>query len=235
MTTDEPTSVPAEVLILIKNPPLLKGESKEDYYCLLAALARDVRPADLAEWLWLIELLNCVWEIFRNGRFRAKLIDMNRHQALGTVILKHMPERTMGPRDLAEAVAGWNASPGRYKNYEIDPETVPAMAFSQAARSLEKIDKISERLQRRWDSILQQLEDRREMFAHRARRAADLVRNQLDMRATESVDPATPDANPPDETTIVPELPPENGAPTADDAPKEASPTEAAEAGASKS
>ena len=109
------------------------------------------------------------------------------------------------------------------------------MAFSQAARSLEKIDKISERLQRRWDSILQQLEDRREMFAHRARRAVDLVRNELDMRATESVDPATPDANPPDDTTIVPELPPENGAPTADDAPKEASPTEAAETGASNS
>ena len=152
MTTDEPPIVPAEILILIKNPPLLKGESKEDYYGLLAALARDVRPADLAEWLWLIELLNCVWEIFRNGRFRAKLIDMNRHQALGTVILKHMPERTMRPQDLAEAVAGWNASPGRFKNYEIDPETVPAMAFSQAARSLEKIDKISERRQRRWDS-----------------------------------------------------------------------------------
>ena len=95
MTTDEPAIVPAEVLILIKNPPLLKGESKEDYYGLLAALARDVRPADLAEWLWLIELLNCVWEIFRNGQFRAKLIDMNRHQALGTVILKHMPD---GPK-----------------------------------------------------------------------------------------------------------------------------------------
>ncbi len=55
------------------------------------------------------------------------------------------------------------------------------------------------------------------------------------MRVTESVDPATPDANPSDDTTIVPELPPENDAPTADDAPKEASPTEAAETGASKS
>ena len=98
MTTDEPNIVPAEILILIKNPPLLKGESKEDYYGLLAALARDVRPADLAEWLWLIELLNCVWEIFRNGRFRAKLIDMNRHQALGAVILKHMLRTDKAPR-----------------------------------------------------------------------------------------------------------------------------------------
>ena len=58
----------------------------------------------------------------------------------------------------------------------LTPTPLQALAFLHAASSLEIIDKGLERLVRRCDTIVQtSFEYRREMFAHRARRAADNV------------------------------------------------------------
>jgi len=218
--------IPSEILALIQNPPLLKGESRQDYYNLLGALVRDIGPIDLPEWLWLISLLNCVWEIFRNARFRVKLIDLNGNRALKAVIQNLVPEGSMCIPELKKAIADWNANPGRFENYEIDPETVPAMALSQLAPSLENIDKMSDRLQRRWERIQQQLDYRREMFAHRARKAADAIRNEIEVQEMKCVNPGIPEPNLCTETTIVPETPPDD-APTSDDPTKESADTPA--------
>ena len=47
--------IPAAILPLIQDPPLLKGESRQDYYNLLGALISETAPVDMVEWLWLIQ------------------------------------------------------------------------------------------------------------------------------------------------------------------------------------
>lgn len=133
--------IPPEIFPLIENPPLLKGESKQIYNDLLAALVADVAPTDIPEWLWVIQFLDCSWEIWRNRRYRAKLIDW------------HIDQMSSG----------------------YPQEAGPAMSLVRAAPKVEVIDKMLDRLQRRHDMILQQLEARREIFAYRARRAAENV------------------------------------------------------------
>ena len=182
MATHQSFKIPRAILPLIEKPPLLRGESLQDYNELLAGLVHDVMPSDIPEWLWLIQFLDCSWEIWRNRGYRAKLINWQRDQS----------------------------------SYGSPPETALAIALVKAAPKTEVVDKILERLQRRCDTILQQLEIRREVFAHRARHAAENVLNRakpslLGFGALsavpllpESTNQSTPDQTPTDEKTIVP-------------------------------
>jgi hypothetical protein len=213
--------IPTVILTLIQKPPLLKGESLQEYNDLLGQLASDVSPVDAIEWLWLIQFTDCTWEIFRDRRFRAILIDLQGNQALGAVILKTVPAGNMSATEYNRQCALWRENPDYFAKRGIDPHSVPATARIQVAAKLELIDKSLERLQRRCDTILQQLEYRREVFAHRARHVVDKVlKVEHVVEAPTIVPPEAPLAiEPPaqaradespsaaDEVTIAPTLP----------------------------
>jgi len=176
MTTDVKQNIPAQILAQINNPPLLKGESASDYYDMFGGVASDIEPGDMVEWLWTVQFVDCVWEILRFRRYRAMLIDLGRDQGLRGVIqkvsnyreLRHVPDYE---------VEQWKKDPTKFGQHEIDPNCVPAVALLLSTGDLETIDKILGRAERRSDTILQQLEYRREMFAHRARRVAENLLN----------------------------------------------------------
>jgi DNA-binding FrmR family transcriptional regulator len=109
----------------------------------------------------------------RLRRFKSVLIDLQQKQAFQGVILKMAPNRTYTPAGLAQAEALWLADPTHFAKHDIDPLSVPATAVVQIRKNLEALNKMLERAERRCDTIMQQLEYRREVFAHRARRAAD--------------------------------------------------------------
>jgi hypothetical protein len=238
MSTFKNAAIPPEVLALINNPPLLKGESSQAYYDLLSVLVSDVAPVDIVEWLWLIQFNDCTWEIFRNRRFRAILIDLQRNKALGSVILKTSPSGTMNAIQYNQALVRWKEDPNQFNKHGIDPQSVSAMAFVQAAALLEHCDKSLERLYRRCDSILQQLEYRREVFAHRARRVADNVLKPENVEAPkiapaakplslEPSDRARPDQSSvaPNEIPIVPTSSESDMAPSDESSPEASQPT----------
>jgi hypothetical protein len=200
MSTFKIAGIPPEILALINNPPLLKGESSQEYYDLLSVLVSNIAPADIVEWLWLIQFNDCTWEIFRNRRFRTFVIDLQRGPALQGLILKMAPSGSMLPTEFNKLVARWTENPEYFSKHGIVPQSVLATAFVQAAARLELIDKSLERLHRRCDTILQQLEYRREVFAHRARRAADKVLKAENVEAPNIVPAAAPLAiEPPDQ------------------------------------
>ena len=66
--------------------------------------------------------------------------------------------------------------PANFAKHGIDPLSVPAMAAVQLQDELEALYKRLQQAERRCDAIMQQLEYRREVFAHRARRAAEELR-----------------------------------------------------------
>lgn len=199
MTIVKAAAVPAEILALIQDPPLLKGESLREYFSLFSALVSDVAPTDIVEWLWLVQFSDCTWEIFRNRRFRALIVDLQRGAAYGALILKASPSGTMHPAEYNRRVARCKENPDYLSEFGIDPGVVPATALVQVAVKLELIDKGLERLYRRCDSILHQLEYRREVFAHRARCAANRILKEEIVEAPKIVPDAAPLAiEPPD-------------------------------------
>jgi len=162
--------LPPAILPLIENPPLLKGESQQEYYDLFGALVSETAPVDTVEWLWLIQFTDCSWEIIRNRRLRAFLIDLQRTKDLNAI-------RSVHYDDSEKYLANWKPDPDFVMRYGTDVRSMVATAFVKVADKLELIDKKLERLQRRSDKIIEHLEYRRELFAHRARQAAAKVGN----------------------------------------------------------
>ena len=64
-------AVPADIRALLGEPPLLATEGPNDYDALLNALAREVRPCDIVEWLWVKDIADLTWEILRYRRIKA--------------------------------------------------------------------------------------------------------------------------------------------------------------------
>ena len=160
-------SFPPSIQPLIDNAPLLKGESSQAYNDLFAALARDVVPRDIIEWLWVAEFMECCWEIWRIRGYRAKLVNS-------------------------------------LMNYQPNDEAGPASALFRSAPKIEALDKMLVRAQLRADKVLVQLEGRREVFASRARHAAEIaLREAIPMLPSPPTMPLLP--------TSTSDSPPDNG------------------------
>jgi hypothetical protein len=212
----ESCAIPAPILALMQKPPLLKGESVQQYNELLGELVSQVAPVDIVEWLWVLNFLDSAWDVLRIRRFKAVLIDLQYIPALRAVLVNRCAiNEKYTPVGLAKAEALWLADPTLFAKNGIDPLSVPATAAIQIRKSLEALDKRMERAERRCDSIMQQLEYRREVFAHRARRAADNILNAQtaqipSLPSSETapplapIDQTTPNQIPADEVAMAP-------------------------------
>jgi hypothetical protein len=56
-------------------PPILKGESREQYDLLLERLYADLKPTDIIEESWLHDLAYWIWELRRWRRMRVCLVE----------------------------------------------------------------------------------------------------------------------------------------------------------------
>jgi hypothetical protein len=153
--------VPSDILGLIAKPPLLKGESKDEYFDLLAGIIEDLSVRDRPEFFWAIRYADCHWEIIRLGRMRALVVDHWRERGRSSLVRDRVPE----------AFSDIDQHLDQLYPDGVDPEIVSARGMIMAADhgQLAYFDKTIDRLQGRCDSILQLFEGRREIFTHRER------------------------------------------------------------------
>jgi len=69
------THLPAKIRALLGKPPLLANEDPSDYDALLNELAREVKPKDIIEWLWVKDVADLTWEIMRLRRIEAAYVN----------------------------------------------------------------------------------------------------------------------------------------------------------------
>jgi hypothetical protein len=193
MTTLNDLEMPVGLKILVRNPPLLNGESKEDYYALLAEMIDGMDPSDPPEFIWVINFTNWNWEVARNANARTVLINEKIWPALSEL-------RKTYPRQLGDLDGRWLIQNFRTElpKHGINPDIVNSSAVVLASSQLKYIDNTIDALQRRCDTILQLLEGRRDVFAARARQnAADIRERKLHLARMEALSrkpdaPATP-------------------------------------------
>lgn len=97
MTTSE-TTLPAsyhsneltipERLRPFAEPPLIAGESREDYVLLRQLLIEDIQPRSNIEWLWLFDLAELSWEMLRYRKLKVRAIEMHRVKAIEALLLQ---------------------------------------------------------------------------------------------------------------------------------------------------
>jgi hypothetical protein len=84
----------AETLTILGKPPLLENENPRAYEALMAGLIADLRPTNTIECIWIKDVADQTWDIWRNRRLKAayltlgalcsdQLTDVDQKQALG--------------------------------------------------------------------------------------------------------------------------------------------------------
>ena len=73
-TTAAGSSQPPATLAFLGAPPLVEGERVEAYDELLARISGALQPADILEDIWIRDIVDLVWEVFRLRRLKAHLM-----------------------------------------------------------------------------------------------------------------------------------------------------------------
>jgi hypothetical protein len=81
-TTSYEFTVPSEIAVLFKKPPVLISENPSEYEAVFASLVNAIRPNNAFEWLLFKDLVDLSWEIRRSGSCKAAIINMKWKEAL---------------------------------------------------------------------------------------------------------------------------------------------------------
>ena len=165
---------------------IIEGEDPERYEQLLARVAEAIGPIDFIDWLLVKDVVAHSWEIQRSRRHRETVIRMGRLKAMHEILDQAMPipsaefvfaraseirglaaEWLSGNSNAAERVSGILHGSG------FSIEDVAVHAITVMAVELGRIDLQVERNESRRDSLLQQIERRREGWAKRVQRATE--------------------------------------------------------------
>ncbi len=153
--------IPADIIALIKNPPLLEGESKEEFFAFLAGLFEDHGGSNRIRFLGLIRYAHCYWPIPRLELARARIIGHWQPKASIALIRDHHPEAYKNFDELLKQ---------QYPN-GVDSALLNARAILLAneKKHLAYLDQELERRSRECEKILQSLAFANAVFAPRRR------------------------------------------------------------------
>jgi hypothetical protein len=152
-------------------PPLIAGEDAAGYDELLARIAGTLQPADMLEQIWVRDVVDLVWEIFRLRRLKSALLSEAAYEGLKRVL----GDRLDGYYELSKR---WvRRDPAAIKAVDqalaaagLTMEAVRARTLALRIDEVERIDRMTMVAEGRRDSILRELERHRASFAQRLRR-----------------------------------------------------------------
>ena len=185
------TLVPAEIRDMLGKPPLLATEDPNQYDALLTELAREVRPSDFIEWLWVKDIADLTWDIIRyrcikasyiDGRFRSALV-----QQLNLALERGKRAALSFDRDrlldkankLAnDFIANANTKEKRdkwLKAHGVNAESITATSFDAAVDKLEAIERMLASVEYRRNNALHEIERRRNALGRALRQTSDRI------------------------------------------------------------
>ena len=148
--------------------PLIAGENADDYNDLFRQLTGTLQPCDPIEAIWVRDVVDLVWEVFRLRRLKAYLIRSGAYQGLAQVLKPLVKWETheelarawsTGEAEAVETVRNALASAGH------TVETVMAHTISARIEIIERMDRMTAMAEARRDNILHQLEQRQAALA----------------------------------------------------------------------
>jgi hypothetical protein len=156
-------------------PPLIEGESAADYDALLARIANALQPADVLEEIWIRDVVDLSWEVFRLRRLKAQLMAANAHQGMAE-LLKPLFANETEAREVAKKWAArdddaMHRVARAMEKAGFTMEQVAAQTFDTNLFGLERIDRLLVSAEARRAAALQELDRHRANFALRLRGA----------------------------------------------------------------
>jgi hypothetical protein len=158
------SSNPSDPAAGLAPAPLITGEDAATYNGLLARLTGTLKPSDALEDIWVRDVVDLVWEVFRLRRLKAHLMRASAYEGLAQVLKPLVKWETHD--DLAQQWhAGEEEAVATVKRVLTSAglTTDAVMAHTLAARinDVERIDRMMMAAEMRRDNILREFERRR--------------------------------------------------------------------------
>jgi hypothetical protein len=187
VTATQPHKIPAEIVKLLGQPALWRGESRNQYDAMLLGLARSVGAHDIVDWVSVNDVTYHVWDGRRLQSIKAALILAKQIEVVeGLLKSTYDPE---GPRGVVYYISGAKNDARRWATdsefgREIDDRlaarghdsaSILARAYSLCATELQALDKaIADRELRRM-ATLREIYRRDEFLARRLGQASQQI------------------------------------------------------------
>ncbi|MET4040274.1 hypothetical protein ABIC03_001959 [Bradyrhizobium sp. RT6a] len=173
--------------VSILESSLLITESKDAFASLQRELAREIRPKNVIEKIFLADIAACAWEMMRLRRCKDHIVNLAYGAAISEVL-----ERLLGPPETpAECDArtalerNWFSQPDarrqlakRLADFQLDEGVIEAAAISSQADQLEMLDRMITAQQVRLHRALGAISSYREAFAKQVRSAVEHATEQ---------------------------------------------------------
>jgi hypothetical protein len=137
-------------------PPLIPGESAEDYEQLVSAVTNTMKPVDFMETIWTRDIVDLQWDIIRFRRIKA---DLTTHRYKGS---KDYLNTVGGPAEFKTILAG-----------ALRGDIASIVAVN--VKVLERIDRMVMTMEARRNAAYREAERHRIGLGERLRRAAEQV------------------------------------------------------------
>jgi hypothetical protein len=182
---DSECRIPGEIEGLLKNPPLWRGERREEYLALLLAIGKSARAKDVVDWLSTNEVTYQVWDILRLKRIEAAT--MLSHQV---VVVEELLKLTYDKPDAySEALYAVSDARNEARRWATDVEfgkklderlaargydsaSILAKAYARCAGELQMIEKSIANREVRRMAALQEIARRDNFLAKRLERTS---------------------------------------------------------------
>lgn len=178
--------IPEHIRRLIGEPPLLKGESVDDYNALLEQLVVDANPRDFTSWLLIAERAQKLWEYARLQRLGRALVDEEFNVAAKDVLgdLKRLSDKVFTPKQKergASSVAigllrgdaeDTAAITQQLANWGLSVDTLHALAMKRCQKQYLTLRDMSDRVRSQLRLIERDRERHRYALTERAPPAA---------------------------------------------------------------
>jgi hypothetical protein len=159
-------------------PGLLMGEDAHGYEDLLAQVRRALAPRDVMEEMWIRDLVDLAWDVFRLRRMKANLLRVRAKDAVWNVL----GPLVRNAHDLAEK---WHARDqaavtqveAALKRAGLSMDTVMAAALREEIDRVAQIEAMIAHAEVRRGTALCEIERYRAIFAAKLRQAIAQVEN----------------------------------------------------------
>src|SRR6267143_1777147 len=159
---------------LLGRLPLIRGEDGCAYNELCARIAAAVKPKDFPEEIWVRDVADLSWEVFRLRRIKAKFWTWQVAAAIRCTL-----QGVCGEAQANKLSREWETGAiGRIDQLAATGRTVESITadvFFANSEDLERIDRMIMKAEARRNAALREIERRRSSMAEALRRASDDV------------------------------------------------------------
>jgi hypothetical protein len=89
--------IPPEIADIFGHPPVLSTENRQAYDALMTQLALERKPRNFTEWMFVRDMTDTSWEIFRHRRAIANVFAVSFRTSLRAVLIDVLPEEGCKP------------------------------------------------------------------------------------------------------------------------------------------